>query len=90
MRRVCFLQQWYALSDPMAEESPHDSEAMRRIAVADMRRGRGFRSSSTSWRHYAGRRARGKRGAGRAAALQHPARRRPARLKPEREADPWH
>jgi hypothetical protein len=61
-----------------------------RSATPWRRRGRGFRSSSTSWRHYAGRRARGKRGAGRAAALQHPARRRPARLKPEREADPWH
>ena len=32
MLRVYFLQQWYALSDPMAEEILHDSDAMRRLA----------------------------------------------------------
>jgi IS5 family transposase len=32
MLRVHFLQQWYALSDPMAEESLYDSEAMRHFA----------------------------------------------------------
>jgi IS5 family transposase len=31
MLRVHFLQNWYALSDPMAEESLYDSEAMRRF-----------------------------------------------------------
>jgi hypothetical protein len=30
--RVCFLQNWYALSDPMAGETLHDSGAMRRLA----------------------------------------------------------
>ncbi len=28
MLRVYFLQQWYALRDPMAEESLYDSDAM--------------------------------------------------------------
>ena len=32
MLRVCLLQNWYALSDPMAEEALHDSDAMRRFA----------------------------------------------------------
>ena len=32
MLRVYFLQNWYALSDPMAEETLYDSEAMRRFA----------------------------------------------------------
>jgi IS5 family transposase len=32
MLRVCFLQNWCALSDPMAEESLYDSEAMRHFA----------------------------------------------------------
>jgi IS5 family transposase len=32
MLRVHFLQNWYALSDPMAEESLYDSEAMRHFA----------------------------------------------------------
>ncbi len=32
MLRVCFLRQWYALSDPMAEEMLYDSEAMRQFA----------------------------------------------------------
>ena len=32
MRRVYFLQQWYALSDPMAEEMLYDSDAMRHFA----------------------------------------------------------
>jgi hypothetical protein len=31
MLRVYFLQNWYALSDPMAEETLYDSEAMRRF-----------------------------------------------------------
>ena len=29
MLRVYFLQNWYALSDPLAEETLYDSEAMR-------------------------------------------------------------
>ena len=40
MLRVYFLQQWYALSDPMAEEMLYDSDAMRqfaRIEVGDDR-----------------------------------------------------
>jgi IS5 family transposase len=32
MLRVHFLQNWYALSDPMAEESLYDSDAMRHFA----------------------------------------------------------
>ena len=32
MLRVYFLQHWYALSDPMAEETLYDSDAMRRFA----------------------------------------------------------
>jgi len=32
MLRVYFLQQWFNLSDPMAEEALYDSEAMRRFA----------------------------------------------------------
>ena len=32
MLRIYFLQNWYALSDPMAEETLYDSEAMRRFA----------------------------------------------------------
>ena len=35
MLRVYFLQNWYALSDPMAEETLYDSEAMRRFAGID-------------------------------------------------------
>jgi hypothetical protein len=30
--RIYFLQQWYGLSDPMAEEALYDSETMRRFA----------------------------------------------------------
>ncbi len=36
MLRVYFLQNWYALSDPMAEEMLYDSEAMRRFAVIEL------------------------------------------------------
>jgi len=36
MLRVCFLQNWYALSDPMAEEMLYDSEAMRRFAGIEL------------------------------------------------------
>ena len=34
--RVYFLQNWYALSDPIAEETLHDSEAMRRFAGVEL------------------------------------------------------
>ncbi len=34
--RVYFLQNWYALSDPMAEETLYDSEAMRRFAGIEL------------------------------------------------------
>jgi len=36
MLRVYFLQNWYALSDPMAEEMLYDSEAMRRFACIEL------------------------------------------------------
>lgn len=36
MLRVYFLQNWYALSDPMAEETLYDSEAMRRFAEIEL------------------------------------------------------
>lgn len=36
MLRVCFLQNWYALSDPMAEETLYDSAAMRRFAGIEL------------------------------------------------------
>jgi len=36
MLRVYFLQSWYALSDPMAEETLYDSEAMRRFAGIEL------------------------------------------------------
>ena len=36
MLRVYFLQNWYALSDPMVEETLYDSEAMRRFAGIEL------------------------------------------------------
>ena len=36
MLRIYFLQQWYALSDPAAEESLYDIESMRRFAQLDL------------------------------------------------------
>jgi hypothetical protein len=36
MLRIYFLQSWYALSDPMAEETLYDSEAMRRFAGIEL------------------------------------------------------
>jgi transposase, IS5 family len=36
MLRVYFLQNWYCLSDPMAEEALYDSEAMRRFAGIEL------------------------------------------------------
>ena len=36
MLRIYFLQNWYALSDPMAEETLDDSEAMRRFAGIEL------------------------------------------------------
>lgn len=36
MLRVYFLQNWYGLSDPMAEETLYDSEAMRRFAGIEL------------------------------------------------------
>ena len=36
MLRVYFLQNWYALSDPLAEETLYDSEAMRRFAGIEL------------------------------------------------------
>ena len=36
MLRIYFLQNWYALSDPMAEEILYDNEAMRRFAGIEL------------------------------------------------------
>ena len=36
MLRVYFLQNWYALSDPLAEETLYDSEAMRHFAGIEL------------------------------------------------------
>ena len=36
MLRLYFLQNWYALSDPMAEETLYDSETMRRFAGIEL------------------------------------------------------
>ena len=36
MLRVYFLQNWYALSDPLAEETLYDSETMRRFAGIEL------------------------------------------------------
>ena len=36
MLRVYVFQNWYALSDPMAEETLYDSEAMRRFAGIEL------------------------------------------------------
>lgn len=40
MLRVCFLQNWIALSDPMAEETLYDGEAMWRFAGFELGDGR--------------------------------------------------
>lgn len=36
MLRIYFLQQWYGLSDPAAEDSLYDTESMRRFVGVDM------------------------------------------------------
>jgi len=36
MLRIYFLQQWYALSDPSAEEALYDIESMRRFALLEL------------------------------------------------------
>lgn len=36
MLRIYFLQQWYALSDPMAEEMLYDSDAMRQFVDIEL------------------------------------------------------
>src|ERR1019366_1060754 len=36
MRRVYFLQQWFNLSDPQAEDAIYDSESMRRFARVEL------------------------------------------------------
>ena len=53
MLRVYFLQQWYALSDPMAEEMLYDSDAMRQFAgieLGDDRIPDGPEGPSRQWR----------------------------------------
>jgi transposase len=36
MLRICFLQQWFNLSDPQAEDAIYDSESMRRFARVEL------------------------------------------------------
>jgi IS5 family transposase len=36
MLRIYFMQQWFNLSDPAAEDSLYDSESMRRFAGIEM------------------------------------------------------
>jgi hypothetical protein len=36
MLRICFLQHWYDLSDPAAEDALYDSEAMRRFVGVEL------------------------------------------------------
>ena len=36
MLRICFLQRWYSLSDPAAEEALYDIESMRRFAQLEL------------------------------------------------------
>ena len=36
MLRIYFLQQWYSLSDPAAEEALYDIESMRRFAQLEL------------------------------------------------------
>src|SRR5580658_6796235 len=36
MLRIYFLQQWFNLSDPQAEDSIYDSESMRRFVGVDL------------------------------------------------------
>ena len=36
MLRIYFLQQWFNLSDPQAEDAIYDSEAMRRFARVEL------------------------------------------------------
>jgi IS5 family transposase len=38
MLRVCFLQQWFALSDPAAEDALYESAVLRRFAGVDLGR----------------------------------------------------
>src|SRR5712691_5810128 len=36
MLRIYFMQQWFSLSDPQAEDAIYDSESMRRFAGVDL------------------------------------------------------
>ena len=36
MLRIYFLQQWFNLSDPQAEDAIYDSESMRRFARVEL------------------------------------------------------
>jgi IS5 family transposase len=36
MLRIYFLQQWFNLSDPQAEDAIYDSESMRRFAKVEL------------------------------------------------------
>ena len=48
MLRIYFLQQWFNLSDPAAEDAIYDSESMRRFARVDLAWTR-FRTSRRSF-----------------------------------------
>ena len=52
MLRVYFLQQWYALSDPMAEEMLYDSDAMRQFAGIELGDDRIPDGSKGPWRQW--------------------------------------
>jgi hypothetical protein len=43
MLRIYFLQQWFNLSDPQAEDAIYDSESMRRFARVELGEGGGSR-----------------------------------------------
>ena len=50
MLRIYVLQNWYALSDPMAEETLYDSEAMRCFAGIELGDGHlGLREGDKTW-----------------------------------------
>ncbi len=36
MLRICFMQQWFNLSDPAMEDALYDSESMRRFAEVEL------------------------------------------------------
>ena len=51
MLRIYFLQQWFNLSDPQAEDAIYDSESMRRFARVELARRWCRRSTILRFRH---------------------------------------